>query len=113
MRARQLKYYQKHKSKILAKQKKTRASLVEKKRIKIYMRKWRENNLIQRRVYKQTQVIQNSAHQAVKYALKTGKLIKTPCVKCGATEVQGHHKDYSKKLDVIWLCRHCHAAEHN
>jgi hypothetical protein len=27
-------------------------------------------------------------------------------------ELHGHHKDYSKPLEVIWLCASCHAAEH-
>lgn len=50
-----------------------------------------------------------SARKKVAYALKTGKLTKTACVNCGATEdIQAHHHDYSKPLDIIWLCRNCH-----
>lgn len=26
--------------------------------------------------------------------------------------VDGHHVDYSKPLEVIWLCRQCHATIH-
>lgn len=43
------------------------------------------------------------ARDAVKYALRTGKLQKEPC-HCGKIEVQAHHDDYSKPLDVEWLC---------
>ncbi len=46
----------------------------------------------------------------VRYAVKTGKL-KRPgeCEVCGRQgKVDGHHEDYNKPLDVMWLCRSCH-----
>ena len=54
-----------------------------------------------------------SARKAVHYALKTGKLVKGPCVDCGSTlRIEGHHHNgYSRPdhhLDVIWLCHTCH-----
>jgi hypothetical protein len=53
------------------------------------------------------------AYDAVKYALKKGRLQKGACQHCGATEhVHAHHEDYSKPLDVIWLCPSCHLDEH-
>lgn len=50
--------------------------------------------------------------QKVKYALKTGKLVKQPCVKCGVKDVDGHHEDYSKPLEVVWLCKFHHREVH-
>lgn len=53
------------------------------------------------------------AQNAVNNALRDGKLTKGPCAICGATShVHGHHKDYSRPLDVTWLCAKCHHRIH-
>lgn len=53
------------------------------------------------------------AQNAVNNAIRDGKLKKLPCAMCGSQEnVQGHHKDYSKALDVVWLCAKCHHRVH-
>jgi hypothetical protein len=53
------------------------------------------------------------AREKVSKALKSGKIEKKPCKKCGYDkEVFAHHKDYSKPLDIEWLCRKCHRKEH-
>lgn len=45
------------------------------------------------------------AHAAVARAIKKGLLVRGPCEVCGTTRrVQGHHDDYSKPLEVRWLC---------
>ena len=47
-------------------------------------------------------------------ALLTHKIEKQPCEICGTTKnVQGHHEDYSKPLDVIWLCFKHHRWIHS
>jgi len=45
-----------------------------------------------------------AARQAVTVALRSGRLVRLPCQRCGAVPAQAHHRDYSKPLDVEWLC---------
>ena len=47
-------------------------------------------------------------------ALKTGFLIRPNiCSKCQKeSRIEAHHPDYSKPLEVMWLCKKCHMAEH-
>ena len=45
-------------------------------------------------------------------ARKRGTLKAIPCQICGDPEVEMHHHDYDKPLDVIWLCRSCHLEYH-
>ncbi len=54
-----------------------------------------------------------SARWKVKEALKTGRLSRpSTCSECGGYEarIEAHHPDYSKPLEVKWLCTFCHAA---
>lgn len=68
---------------------------------KLSLKKWIENNKEKR-----------DAHNAVLLALYHGTLKKQPCESCGEISAQAHHDDYSKPLDVRWLCSSCHAAHH-
>lgn len=52
------------------------------------------------------------AHAKTNAAVKAMKLARQPCEECGAQKTDAHHDDYSKPLDVRWLCRLCHAAHH-
>lgn len=52
------------------------------------------------------------ARLAVQRAVKSGRLVRQPCEKCGAEKTQAHHDDYSKPLDVRWLCARDHVREH-
>lgn len=53
------------------------------------------------------------AHRKVAKALKSGRLSRKPCSRCGSEiNVHAHHEDYSRWLDVIWLCGVCHMQRH-
>lgn len=70
-------------------------------KFKEYSKRWRAKN---------PQAYQ--AHNAVNNAVRDGRLKKLPCEFCGREDVHAHHKDYSKPLEVIWLCPKCHHRLH-
>jgi hypothetical protein len=49
------------------------------------------------------------AHNATSNAIRDGKLTPQPCQECGNENVEAHHEDYSKRLEVVWLCKKHHA----
>lgn len=52
-----------------------------------------------------------NAHHIVWKAIRAKTLFKKPCEVCGNPNVDAHHDDYGKPLEVRWLCvRHHHAA---
>ena len=51
------------------------------------------------------------AHAEVEKALRKGVLVRQPCGVCGE-KAQAHHADYTKPLDVQWLCPFHHARQH-
>ncbi|TIX28948.1 MAG: hypothetical protein E5V35_00095 [Mesorhizobium sp.] len=62
---------------------------------------WREENPVAYR-----------AQTAVSNAVRDGRLFKQPCEFCGDDEVHAHHRDYTKPLEVVWLCPKCHHRLH-
>lgn len=57
--------------------------------------------------------VQRQVVQKVRTAVKYGKLEKQPCEVCGTTKnVDAHHDDYEKPLEVRWLCKSHHKLHH-
>jgi ribosomal protein S27AE len=52
------------------------------------------------------------AHSAVARAIKSGSLVRNPCIRCGESKSLAHHENYDKPLDVMWLCQPCHKQRH-
>jgi hypothetical protein len=64
-----------------------------------YNRNWRQRN-------KQAAI----AHTAVSNAIRDGRLVRQPCSVCGSTDdIEAHHEDYDRPLDVTWLCPRHHS----
>jgi len=79
--------------------------------------KWLINNAHKRtditRRYRAKNPTKARAAELVTNAIRNGTLSRLPCEICGATErVHGHHDDYSKPLDVRWLCSTHHRQWH-
>lgn len=53
-----------------------------------------------------------AAHQAVQTAIRNETMAKQACQVCGADKVHAHHEDYSKPLEVMWLCHTHHMQRH-
>lgn len=58
--------------------------------------------------------IKTKAREIFSRAVSNGKVKrKNICEQCGSTtKIEGHHPDYNKPLDVVWLCRECHRHLH-
>lgn len=54
------------------------------------------------------------AHRLVSDTVRRGKMFRPDhCTKCGLVcKPEGHHEDYSKPLEVIWVCLQCHSNIH-
>lgn len=71
-------------------------------RINSYQRRWYQENKEKRR-----------AHVVLNRAVKAGSLTRpNRCSECyKICKPDGHHVDYSKPLNVIWICRACHSRK--
>jgi len=82
-----------------------------------YMRRVRETDPEKFRIRSRARVPERgpkyTARKKLSNALRAGKIIKpTNCSQCGKRiKVTAHHDDYSKPLQVRWLCVECHGKQ--
>ena len=55
--------------------------------------------------------LQRTAHQIVKAALRNGVIKRQKCEHCDKLG-DAHHEDYTKPLEIMWLCRSHHHKRH-
>lgn len=53
-----------------------------------------------------------SARRKLRNAVRRGQIERGACERCGNAKSQAHHLDYSKPLEVRWLCSAHHAVAH-
>jgi hypothetical protein len=90
----------------------------------IWNKAWREKNAKtperlarkaeQMRFYAKDPVlaVRHKARRKVRHEMQMGRMVRQPCEICGEVLSQAHHDDYSKPLEVRWLCRLHHREHH-
>ena len=68
----------------------------------------------QYRVWSGRNPVKRKAEHSAGNAIRDGKLKRPSCCSaCGVNCIpHAHHEDYTKPLDVIWLCTRCHGKRH-
>ena len=54
----------------------------------------------------------HAARRKVRTAIESGRMSRQPCEVCQQGNAHAHHDDYSRPLEVRWLC-HSHHIEHH
>ena len=73
------------------------------------MREWRKTHPLTTE-----QRVKDNARSYAHQYLKRGKIQRQPCkfAGCVSQRAQMHHRDYSKPLEVEWICRTHHLLIH-
>jgi len=74
--------------------------------------KERRARVMRERIRDPKERYKHEARWAAKRAISNGRLVRKPCEVCGAPKVDSHHDDYSRPLEVRWLCREHHVQQH-
>lgn len=77
--------------------------------------KARELGISRQAVHQKLAPEKKRARRVLSKALKAGRVEKpATCSNCGeiSARIEGHHEDYAKPLDVVWVCPSCHAIIH-
>lgn len=66
-----------------------------------------------RRFLEVTHEQREAARTCFKAAVYNGAITQKPCAVCDDPHSEGHHFDYTRPLEVIWLCKPHHGAVHS
>lgn len=65
------------------------------------------------RAYSEKYKDRKMSHTIISNQRRDGKIIPKPCEVCGGHDrIQAHHPDYSKPLEIVWLCQPHHMELH-
>lgn len=97
---------------------KSRLYYLKNKSIHEKSKEWREKNREQYRKSVKEHAKKNPlkvrARKIVSYHVQKGNMTRpSKCSRClKECKTEAHHEDYTKPLDIVWLCKLCHAEEH-
>lgn len=92
--------------------------LKNREKIKEASKKWRQGNKERfKKIHNKSHLkhpLKRCARKLLNYHIKKGNINRPDvCGKCFKNyRIQAHHDDYSKPLEVRWLCSKCHVMEH-
>jgi len=81
--------------------------------LRIYQRKWRKKNKKRLDEYMQQYKQEHSKEIKARNTANNHIVDIQPCELCGNPLAIKHHNDYSKPLEIRFLCRRCHWKLHN
>mgnify|MGYP001568524217 CR=1 FL=1 len=70
---------------------------------------WKSQQNLEYRIKNKEKV---EAQRIINYNINNGKIKRMPCESCNSILAQAHHDNYSKPLDVRWLCASHHKLFH-
>ena len=113
-RAKDKRYYEKHKQEFLEKTRVYTLAHPEQRKetCKRYYENHKDEESLRMKKYLENNQEKYTAHLAVQRAVRNNKLEPQPCEVCGKTKTEAHHDDYDKPLEIRWLCHKCHMVYH-
>jgi hypothetical protein len=107
-------YYKTHREEMTARNKEFHVT--HREEVSARKKAWRADNRevrsAKQAAYRSEHRVEVAAREAVRRAIIDGRLVRLPCVTCGNPKSEAHHEDYSKPLEVTWLCRLHHKQTH-
>ena len=75
--------------------------------------RYKERHLAIQVLYRARHPERVRARDRLRYAVRTGKVVREDCAVCGMKPTQGHHHNgYDHPFDVTWLCSKHHGEMH-
>lgn len=80
---------------------------------KNYNKEYRKlHGYINEKTWEKRNPLKHKAQRMITEMLRYGKITPQKCVVCASSFVHGHHEDYNKPKEVVWLCPLHHKQRH-
>ena len=81
---------------------------------KQYYKGHKADYIVRNKKWREEHPKEYKAHADMNTAIVAGRLVKPAvCSNCNrGGKIEGHHEDYDKPLEIVWLCIRCHNDRH-